>query len=114
ARRPPALGLCNRRLRGIPLRPGPVGGGSPRCLPLGEALGVVDAEGVVECGASPKGRQRGDPPPAALASSPPSIDLVGRDYAGAAPRPLARAHGGSAIKLLAHGAGGGAGNVGSG
>jgi len=29
---------------------------------LGEA-GVVEAEGVVVCGASPKGRSRGDPPP---------------------------------------------------
>jgi len=33
---------------------------------------VVEAEGVVACGASPKGRSRGDPPPAARASSPPA------------------------------------------
>jgi len=30
----------------------------------------VDAEGVVDCGASPKGRRQGDPPTAALPSSP--------------------------------------------
>src|ERR1700724_651442 len=45
--------------------------------PFGRGARVVDAGGVVVCGASPKGRQRGDPPAAALPSSPPVAGLSG-------------------------------------
>jgi len=38
--------------------------------PFGRGAGGRGCGGVVECGASSKGRQRGDPPPAALAPPP--------------------------------------------